>query len=281
MEPVFRPHSDLFHHILKPPAVPDGSAALMPADGDCKVGHMRSFVVLLLALVSAGCTTSTERGLPRATVQEQRAEKMFEAGQIAEARALFEQAARMNPQPFLSTIGLARCGIRAGDRDLMEAAIRLAYASAPKTPEAQDMLGRTHLAAAKVSTGGLRMQHAATAGSMFSAASREAPELPKLAYHTGMAELLSGRMSSAVTFLEVAMAEDPDFADAAHALVIALRRLGRKGRMIAVLDGVAEKGRLTPELAEHLAWAKAPNPDGRGPGRRLPRHLDRREPWLE
>lgn len=227
---------------------------------------VRPCILIATVLFATGCQAGPERGLPSATLQERRAEKMFEAGQIAEARAAFEQAAQTNPQPFLSSIGLARCGIRLGDRALTSAAMRLAYTSAPKTPEASDLLGRTHLEAAKVSTGALRIQHATTAASLFSSASRVAPELPSLAYHTGMAELLSGNVVPAITFLQVALGKDPSSTDALHALTLAWRRLGNKERVVALLSPYEKEGQLTPALAKELQWARKPKEDS-GQGR--------------
>ena len=228
---------------------------------------MRPFI-LITAFLAAGCVGGSSRGLPSATLQERRAEKMFESGRVAEAKAAFAQAAQMQPRPFLASIGIARCAIRLGDQDLATAAFRLAYASAPGTPEATDLLGRTHLEAAKAATGALRVQHATTSASMFSSASRLAPDLPALAYHTGMSKLLSGHPVPAVTFLELALAKDPTSTDVLHALVLAWRRLGQRERIIALLGPYEKQGQLSPALTKQLQWARSPKVGGGGQGRR-------------
>ena len=234
---------------------------------DRKVKLVGTPMAILVVLTCLGCSTPTERGLPAATLQEQRAEAMLEAGQVAEARAAFEQAARMNPRPFFASVGLVRCGLRSADWELVDGAMKLAYAAAPRTAAAQDLLGRTHLEAAKVSSGSIRLQHATTARSMFAAASRREPDLPNLAYHTGMAELLSGRPAAAVSFLELAILEAPDSLDPVHTLVLALRRLDQRQRVVSVLEKLSVDGRLTPELAEQLVWAKGSGDAGRSPDR--------------
>lgn len=225
-------------------------------------------LILMTTLLMTGCAVTVDRGLPVATLHERRAEKMFEAGRIAEAMALFQQAAQATPRPFLASIGIARCAIRLGERELVSTAFRVAYGSAPSTPEAKDLLGRTHLEAAKVATGALRMQHATTASSMFSSASRVAPGLPSLAYHAGMSELLAGRSVSAITFLEIALSEDPQSTDTLHALVLALRKLGQRDRVLALLATYERDGLLTPALIKELQWARASGEAGRGEDRR-------------
>lgn len=228
---------------------------------------VRPFILIAVALASAGCADGPDRGLPAATLAERSAERMFESGRIVEAKAAFEQAAQTNPRPFLASIGLARCGIRLGDQHLTSAAFRLAYAWAPKTPEANDLLGRTHLEAAKAATGARRVQHASTAASMFSSASRVAPALPALVYHTGMSELLAGRPVTAITFLEIALRQDPASTDALHALVLALRRLGQRERIVALLGPQEKAGKLSPALVAELQWARTPSEGDRGQGR--------------
>ncbi|NRA94644.1 MAG: tetratricopeptide repeat protein [Planctomycetes bacterium] len=228
---------------------------------------MRPFI-LITAFLAAGCVGGSSRGLPSATLQERRAEKMFESGRVAEAKAVFEQAAQMQPRPFLASIGIARCAIRLGDQDLATAAFRLAYASAPGTPEATDLLGRTHLEAAKATTGARRVQHATTSASMFSSASRLAPDLPALAYHTGMSKLLSGHPVPAVTFLELALAKDPTSTDVLHALVLAWRRLGQRDRIVALLAPYEKQGQLSPALVKELHWARSSKVGGGGQERR-------------
>ena len=91
-------------------------------------------LILMTTLLMTGCAVTVDRGLPVATLHERRAEKMFEAGRIAEAMALFQQAAQATPRPFLASIGIARCAIRLGERELVATAFRVAYGSAPTTP---------------------------------------------------------------------------------------------------------------------------------------------------
>jgi len=222
---------------------------------------MRILIPLTFIVLGAGCASGPERGLPRATTQELRAAKLLDEGRTEEAQAVFLQAAQLNPRPFIASIGIARCATVRGEWNMVTMALQQAYASAPSTPEANDLLGRTHLEAAKVSSGGLRAQHASTAASLFSAASRVAPELPSLAYHTGMAELLSGRAKDAVTFLLVSLANDPTD-DARHALVLAYKKLGQKRQVVAVLEPLERSGELSPALAKELTWARTPSKGG-------------------
>lgn len=214
-----------------------------------------SLVFLTCVVLGAGCTSGPERGLPRATTQEIRAAKLLDEGRVDESQAMFLQAAQLNPRPFIASIGIARCGVARGDFNMVTMALQQAYASAPKSPEANDLLGRTHLEVAKASSASIRVQHASTAASLFAAASRGDPSLPGLAYHTGMAKLLSGRPREAVTFLTIALTDDPT-EDATHALVLAYKRLKNKKAVISMLEPLEREGRLSPALAKELTWAR-------------------------
>ena len=228
------------------------------------MGSTRFSSVLILAMLCVGCAVGgPERGLPRATTQEVRAAKLLDEGRVDEAQAVFFQAAQLNPRPFIASIGVARCASARGNWSMVTRALQQAYGAAPKTPEANDLLGRTHLEVAKVTSGGMRIQHASTAASLFSAASRVAPDLPSLAYHTGMSELLAGRTKEAITFLTLAVREDATD-DAIHALVLAYKRVKQKRAVIALLEPMEKEGRLPPSLAKELAWARTPSAGVRG-----------------
>ncbi|MAG58801.1 MAG: hypothetical protein CMJ83_21135 [Planctomycetes bacterium] len=220
------------------------------------MSQLNTAVLLICVALTTGCETTVERGLPPTTTQEERAAKLFEEGRIVESRALFLQAAQINQRPFWSSIGLARCGIARAKWPEVNVAFRQAYASAPKTPEANDLLGRTHLEAAKVATGGVRLQHATTAATLLSAASRQAPEIPGLAYHTGLAELLSNRARNAIPLLEAAIAKDPDDELALQALVVTWKHLGQHREVLQILEPLERDGRLPVALVPELVWAR-------------------------
>jgi len=213
-------------------------------------------IALISFAVLVGCQGASERGLPAATASERHAARMLEGGRVDEARAMFVQAAQQSARPFLASIGLARCGIRRGVWAETEAALQQAYAWAPGTPEATDLLGRTHLEAAKASSGGRRRQHATTASTLFSSASRQAPELPSLPYHAGLSELLAGRAQFAVPLLEAAHRKDPSAEDPLHALILSWRRLGQRQPVRKLLEPLEKAGRLPGGLQSALAWAR-------------------------
>jgi Flp pilus assembly protein TadD len=214
-----------------------------------------ALAVCFPALVT-GCKSGDERGLPPVSASERRGAMLLDEGRVPEARAVFLQTVQQNPQPFLSTIGLARCAIAVGNLSEGVAALHQAYAYAPKTPEAHELLGRTHLEFAKIATGGIRRQHASTAASLFSSAFRLAPELPDLNYHLGMSELLAGNPMMAVAFLEPATLEPGRSMDAVHALVLAYRQMGRRDDVRRLLEPLEAEGGMSLSLKRELDWAQ-------------------------
>lgn len=216
----------------------------------------RTLLLLGVLLFLAACSSSPSRGLPEPNELQVKGQEMLQGGDPAAARELFKQAARQGGDPFLANVGLARCSIAQGSWALMRLELNAAMATAPRTPEAYDLLGRTLLEAAKSREGSLRRQYAALAGHFFSQARIRAPELPGLTYHAGLTQYLAGRVRRAVAFYERALNEEPVPEALLPALAGAYRQLGYKKRMVALLEPLEEQALLTPSLAEHLAWAR-------------------------
>ncbi len=219
---------------------PDGLHALL------------AFVIALLP----GCRSAPERGLPTATVLETRAAQSLEEGRIEEAQALFSAALEQSRPPFLAAVGLARVALRSGDERLFETAMEDALRVAPRTPEAQELCGRTLLEAARASAPPKRRQRALLSATLLGQAQRLAPELPRLAYHTGIAELLAGEAQAAVPLLEIASAEEPEADDVAEAFVEALRAAHREPDIVRVLEARAATRPLSGRLASELERAR-------------------------
>lgn len=195
--------------------------------------------------------------MPKATALETRAAQSLEEGRVEEARALFSEALTQSRPPFLAAVGLARVALRSGDERLFETAMEDALRTAPRTPEAQELCGRTLLEAARASAAPKRRQRALLAATLLGQAQQQAPELPRLAYHTGIAELLAGEAPAAVTLLEIAYAEEPAADDVAEAFVQALRAGGRDADIVRVLEARAIPGPLSGRLASELERARA------------------------
>lgn len=213
-----------------------------------------SCLALLVAL--AGCQAGPERGLPRATALEERAARSLSEGRLEEARALFTESLRTAPNAFTSLVGLARCATLEGRWGLFDRSMRGAMTAGVQTREAQELIGRTFLEAARTDSAPRREQYALTAAALFSQLLRAFPGAPQATYHAGLAWYLAGRHRRAVPLLEASRAANPDFLDGIEVLVLALRKLDRRDRVLFILEPMDREGRVPMSLHSTLRWAR-------------------------
>jgi tetratricopeptide (TPR) repeat protein len=132
----------------------------------------------------------------------------------------------------------------------------------PQTPEADDLLGRTLLEAARARPEADGGQHAALAATFFMRARALGPDIPALAYHVGLCKMAQGLPRQAVRFLEQSLREEPELDAALPALVRALRHLKAKKAVLQLLEPMEKDGTLPPLLHAELAWARTPDDEG-------------------
>jgi predicted Zn-dependent protease len=165
-----------------------------------------------------------------------------------EARAIFFQAMRGQDRPFLSWIGVARASIAMGDLRTADVAIGQAMQTNPGNAASIDLVARTLLMVAQAMGEGGRSQ-ALMADALFRSAERADPDLPKLAYHRGLAHLAANEATVAVPLLERAATIDPGDENALRALLIAYERSGQIDRGREVVETLRRENRLPPSMA--------------------------------
>ena len=219
---------------------------------------MRLFALIILGMLALpACRSGPERGLPPPSALQARGAAMIEEGRPREALEVFRQAfSTSQGSRFVSAIGLARAHVALQDWRGFESSLQIAMGYSPGSPEADDLLGRTLLEAARRRKGGIAKRNAALAASFFTRARGSAPDLPALSYHMGLAMVLQGRLRDSVRYLEASLREDPELQEALDALVDVLRRLNARKAMVALLAPREKAGRLEPRFADDLLWAR-------------------------
>jgi predicted Zn-dependent protease len=163
---------------------------------------------------------------------------------------------RGQERPFLSWIGVARASITLGDLQTAELAIGQAMQNQSGSAESVDLVARTMLMIAQARGDGGRGQ-AMMADALFRQAERIEPDLPKLAYHRGLAHLAANDPGVAAALLERAAAADPQDANALQALLIAWERSGQAARGRDLIETLRRENRLPPSMALSIESAAA------------------------
>ena len=229
---------------------------------------MRFVIVASSILVAlAACSSGPPRGLPDPSALQARGEALISEGHAREALELFRQAfSTSQGSRFISAIGLARASIALGDWKGYESSLQIAMTFSPGSPEADDLLGRTMLEAARRLKDDLARQNAALAASFFTRARSRAPDIPGLSYHMGLAMVLQGRYRESVRYLEASLRENPGLTAAMDVLVDVLRRMDARRAMLALLAPREKAGSLAPRFVDDLLWARGGTAPAPGPG---------------
>lgn len=200
---------------------------------------MRRGFLSVLVLLLAACASSDQGGLPEAGGLVVRGEEALRAGRLDEARALFAEAAFTPQHAYLAWIGLARTAIARGDAVELERSVTEALRADPGTPATRALTGRTLLLAARAkSPPDARL--ASVALGCFRRAASEEPDLPGLAYHTGLAARMIGDVASAASAWEAALETDPAAREPLRGLLDLYREAGDRAGVARTLRRAAE-----------------------------------------
>jgi hypothetical protein len=210
----------------------------------------------VLLAICAACTAAGDRPPAPPRAAEEGAARALGEGRTEEARARFLAAASEGGSSFWSAIGLARVAIALGESRDFDLHIQDAMRLAGRDAQSYDLLGRTLLEAAQREPVPRRIQHARLALAFFAQARAKDSSRPRLAYHAGLAQHLSGRPGESLAFLEAARVEEGPEPHVVAALVAVHQELGRPDRIVELLEGLQREGALRPEFAPDLERAR-------------------------
>jgi len=156
---------------------------------------LRGIRWILIVAALGGCAgTDTSDAL--STVLRE-GEARLVRGDVVGARAAFMAATERDARCFVGWIGLSRSLAASGDVDGAERALSRGLAVSPESADALDLSGRTALELAKVLPVTRRKTLALLAESLLDRAAAADPELPRLAYHRGLAAWWAGNYGAA------------------------------------------------------------------------------------